>query len=559
MKTADYSYCQVIGLTDRGLKRAANEDWLGERKTINGWVAVVCDGMGGHVGGATASHIAVDTILDYLSSEYFEDARIAIGKAIDQANIAIQRKASIQPELNGMGSTCVLLIVREGKVYIGHVGDSRIYLIRDHRIHQLTKDHSYVQMLVDMGEITPEQAEHHPRKNEITNALGIPQMQPATVMQNPIDPQAGDCFLLCSDGLSGMVDSKTIEHVVSQQRQMNAQERAAKLIEKAKEGGGLDNITAQLVEFGATPTSSSQKTSILKKWWLWAATAVFLCAIAALIYMLVPRTEPQLAVAISNNNAPKYNKLINLDRYLVAHHDTIMLLMIQGNGDTCNIILRDAADEYLKVKLDNVAWREPTCMPLGIAQITYDTEEGYNRGVVKLLKNKASRFSIKFEARDTIYDIEIDIAKNIEEQPKISYEKKIGPLLKKQNSQKTAPSTQTDKDNTTPPTDSSSKDNSSTAKTGDANTQNSNNTGEIKTENPNQTEATSQQTEDDAQETDESIPNGNGDSTTQANAIQNTDEQQTVQESSEATAPQKNNEQSSKKNDKGKDKKNKVK
>lgn len=405
MKTDDYSYCQVIGITDRGLKRAANEDWLGEKKTPNGWVAVVCDGMGGHVGGATASHIAVEAILDFLSTEYFDDARIAIGKAIDKAHIAIRNKVALQPELDGMGATCLLLIVRDGKVYIGHVGDSRIYLIRDHRIHQLTKDHSYVQMLVDMGEITPEQAEHHPRKNEITNALGIPQMQPATVMQNPIEPQAGDCFLMCSDGLSGMVDNKTIEHVVSQQQQLSAQERAVKLVEKAKEGGGLDNITVQLVEFGATPSSVNEQKAILKQWWFWTTIVVVCCAAMALLF--IPRTTEDIQDV---NTYSKKENTISL-KNLQAHNDTIMLLIVNGSSDTCSLVLKDANNVYLET-LNNVVWRSPL-YPNKKIVVNYDAMpvEGKINGIVRLINTSESKFFIQFEAKDCIYIVEVDIDK----------------------------------------------------------------------------------------------------------------------------------------------------
>ncbi len=411
MKTDDYSYCQVIGITDRGLKRAANEDWLGERKTPNGWVAVVCDGMGGHVGGAAASHIAVEAILDFLSSEYFEDPRIAIGRAIDTANAAIQRKAMREPELQGMGSTCVLLIVRDGKVYIGHVGDSRIYLIRDHRIHQLTKDHSYVQMLVDMGEITPEQAEHHPRKNEITNALGIPQMQPATVMQNPIDPQAGDCFLLCSDGLSGMVDAKTIEHVVSQQMQLSAPDRAAKLVEKAKEGGGLDNITVQLVEFGATPViASADETPVTRKWWFWTMLVVLICAIAAFACVFLfggEKDENQAETAAMP--AVKTEQTINLG-YLKPQSDTVLLLSINtGNSDTSTVIFRDANNGYQN-SIENVAWRN-VHYDNGKISVNYDAMpvNGKINGVVRVANKNVKAFSFKFESADCIYTIEVDV------------------------------------------------------------------------------------------------------------------------------------------------------
>lgn len=248
-----FNYCHVVGKTDVGRKRAANEDNMYNLTTQNGLVSIVCDGMGGHVGGATASRIAVSTIAENLTEVYYDDPRIAIGESIDKANKAILQKAAEQPELNGMGSTCVLLLVRDGKVYMGHVGDSRIYLVRSKRIVQLTKDHSFVQMLVDCGEITKEQAEHHPRKNEITNALGIPNMSPATVAEDAIVPEAGDCFVLCSDGLSGMVSDHNICKVISRQAEMTAQERVDRLVEMANENGGVDNITVQLVEFSVTP------------------------------------------------------------------------------------------------------------------------------------------------------------------------------------------------------------------------------------------------------------------------------------------------------------------
>lgn len=272
-----FNYCLVVGQTDVGRKRAANEDNMGNAITINGLVSVVCDGMGGHVGGATASKIAVNAILENLNTNYYDDPRIAIGESIDIANSAILNEAAAHPELSGMGSTCVLLIVRNGKVYIGHVGDSRIYLIRSRRIVQLTKDHSYVQMLVDKGEITKEQAEHHPRKNEITNALGIPNMAPATVADDAIVPEAGDCFLLCSDGLSGMVPDATINKVISRQSEMNAQERINRLVSIANENGGVDNITAQMVEFTVSPESIKQD----EKFPLWLKTLVSVLVIVA--------------------------------------------------------------------------------------------------------------------------------------------------------------------------------------------------------------------------------------------------------------------------------------
>lgn len=296
---AGFSYCNVVGQTDVGKKRKANEDHGGHFETLNGLVSVVCDGMGGHVGGAVASEVAVRTIHDFLDSQFIEDPREAIGLAIDAANNAIIKQAELNPELDGMGSTCVLLIVRDGKVYIGHVGDSRIYLIREKTIVQLTKDHSFVQTLVDIGQITKEQAEHHPRKNEITNALGLPGMAPATVREAPIEPQAGDCFLLCSDGLSGMVSDHDIEKIVSRQRDYSSQQRADLLVQAANNNGGIDNITVELVEFTITPEAS--KTGGFTKKHFVKILIPVLCALVAVClaaFLIKPKKHELVQIAI---------------------------------------------------------------------------------------------------------------------------------------------------------------------------------------------------------------------------------------------------------------------
>lgn len=262
-----FNYCIVASATDVGRHRKANEDNCGDRQTVNGWAVTVCDGMGGHVGGAVASELAVNAILDTLTQTYYADPREAIAAAVAAAQQAILAKADQDPSLRGMGSTCVLLLVREGKVYYGHVGDSRIYLVRDNRILQLTKDHSFVQMLVDAGRLPKEEAEHHPRKNEILNALGLPDMGKPTIAEAGVETQAGDCFVLCSDGLSGMVDDDSINRTVVNRSRVSLADRASTLVAKANEAGGTDNITVALVEFpvsygkhaGSNPSSSSER------------------------------------------------------------------------------------------------------------------------------------------------------------------------------------------------------------------------------------------------------------------------------------------------------------
>ena len=258
----------------------------------NGLVAVVCDGMGGHVGGKTASHTAVEAIQQFMMQERGGTPFELIIEAMNVASAAILNKAAQQPELTGMGATCVMLIVRDGKVYIGSIGDSRIYLIRNRRIKQLTKDQSYVQMLLDAGSITPEQVEHHPRKNEITNALGLKGMQPATVLSEAINPDAGDCFLLCSDGLSGMVSDSDICKIVSRQADKSQQERVEELVVRAKRNGGVDNITCQIVEFSVSPNAKA-----IQPWWkknMWAligSVAAITLLVSAILWLMPDKKE----------------------------------------------------------------------------------------------------------------------------------------------------------------------------------------------------------------------------------------------------------------------------
>lgn len=347
---ADYNYCITVGKTDVGKHRKANEDHGAHFITQNGLVSVVCDGMGGHVGGAIASEVAITAIHEFLDSQYFEDPREAIGLAIDAANNAIVQRTMVEPELSGMGSTCVLLIVRDAKVYIGHVGDSRIYLIREKKITQLTKDHSFVQMLVDMGEISKEQAELHPRKNEITNALGLPNMSPATVKVEPITPQAGDCFLLCSDGLSGMVSDHSIEKIVSRQRELRTQERADLLVQTANANGGVDNITVELVEFTITPNVS--KPGNKKKTALVFVSLFLLIAIAcgALWVNNKYRRETRYT-AWGTVVFEKQQKVFAIE---VNQSEKSTIVMFKNSRDTINHLLKDNEQIGTNLKINKL-------------------------------------------------------------------------------------------------------------------------------------------------------------------------------------------------------------
>jgi serine/threonine protein phosphatase PrpC len=242
-------------LTNVGKVRSANEDNLGEAKTPNGDLFVVCDGMGGHVGGAQASSIAVNSIIQYFQREIYDNVIQAIDHALSFANEQIYASALNNPDLKGMGTTAVILLVRNEECFIGHVGDSRIYFRSNGKLNRITKDHSFVQTLVDSGVIDDEDAENHPNKNQILQALGIAPAVKATISQSPILPKAGDMFLLCSDGLNGMVNDRDIERIMQEDNLMVTSEN---LITAALNEGGLDNITASLVLIEESTHTSSR-------------------------------------------------------------------------------------------------------------------------------------------------------------------------------------------------------------------------------------------------------------------------------------------------------------
>lgn len=239
----------IAGRTDVGIMRQNNEDSMIAFRCSTGQVVAVCDGMGGENGGETASNLAVSIIQDILTNNHFENPTQAISSAIIAANRGILHRSEVSPHLSGMGATCVMAIIKDNQVYYGSVGDSRIYFYNPQQgLTQVTKDQSYVQTLVDAGELTAEEAESHPRKNEITNALGIVDMTPPTVCTAPLSPTPGCFLLLCSDGLSGMVPANMMEHVLATPG-ISVEDKAQRLVNMANEAGGADNITVQLIEW----------------------------------------------------------------------------------------------------------------------------------------------------------------------------------------------------------------------------------------------------------------------------------------------------------------------
>ncbi|HEV8661391.1 MAG TPA: Stp1/IreP family PP2C-type Ser/Thr phosphatase [Thermoanaerobaculia bacterium] len=232
--------------TDVGRVRSENQDFgtlttPAEDKGAHpgGRLMIVADGMGGHRGGATASRLAGETIKSYYLGGGTDDIAGALREALTRANSLIFAEAQTHAELHGMGTTTSALVVRGNEAWFAHVGDSRIYLIRGDEINQLTDDHSLVATMVREGLLTVKEAENHPRRNVLQRSIGVGAEVEIDV-RGPLEVQQGDTFVLCSDGLHGLVKPEEIKEIVAN-RQIEA--AADDLVDHALERGAPDNVT----------------------------------------------------------------------------------------------------------------------------------------------------------------------------------------------------------------------------------------------------------------------------------------------------------------------------
>jgi len=256
---------QYKGVTDVGRKREANEDCFAAIPEDQ--LFVLADGMGGHAAGEVAARLAVTAIADFIASTR-RDAEITwpfeydpslslesnrLKTAIRFANQKILDTISHKKDLEGMGTTLVGTMLSNGRAYLGHVGDSRAYLIRDGKISQLTSDHSWVNEQVKLGFLTPEDAGRHPFRNVVTRALGSKEDVVVDVVEQDLSP--GDVILLCSDGLNTMLADAEITETVTAHKDVEAAAHA--LVERANEHGGEDNVTVIVIKI--TGESKSRK------------------------------------------------------------------------------------------------------------------------------------------------------------------------------------------------------------------------------------------------------------------------------------------------------------
>jgi serine/threonine protein phosphatase PrpC len=251
-------------VSDVGLKRTGNEDCgrvihPGDAAGLErcGVLAIVADGMGGHSGGEVASQLAVDTIHRvYFAAD--DEPHASLTRALTDANTAIFDRASTDASLQGMGTTCVALVVREGLAYAASIGDSRIYLLREDRIYQMTADDSAVGEMVNQGLLSRGEARHHQDRNVILKALGTHPDVTVATWQQPFPVRAGDTFLLCSDGLTDLVEDHELLELASGGHVSDACHR---LVDLAKARGGFDNITVAVLRVAPAASERAVPTT----------------------------------------------------------------------------------------------------------------------------------------------------------------------------------------------------------------------------------------------------------------------------------------------------------
>ena len=239
---------RIFAKSDIGKARDMNQDSFYISKPEDELqLCIVADGMGGYKGGEIASKLAVETSKNYIINNFDkskhdrEEILKLIKSAIEYANMVVYEKSKEIPELENMGTTIDICLIIPNKIYIGHVGDSRVYRKRKDFFRKLTTDHSYVQKLVSDGTITKEEAYNHPKKNMLIKALGCASMVEPDVMVKGF--LKNDVILMCSDGLTNMLKEEEIEKIINE----DPVDACNKLVYEANEKGGLDNITAVII------------------------------------------------------------------------------------------------------------------------------------------------------------------------------------------------------------------------------------------------------------------------------------------------------------------------
>lgn len=297
MSAAPRAHILAAGQTHPGLKRANNED---RYAIVNGQfgaqpmtLAILADGIGGHQAGEVAAEIAVQTIREVVTAAKEGEPREILTRAYILANQRINQAAQQQEKQRGMGTTCVTAWVIGERLYTVSLGDSRIYLWRNNQLQQITTDHTWVQEAIEAGVLTPQEARHHPNARIVRRYLGAPQNEVPDFRQRlngvrsdeitGLRLQPGDFILLCSDGLSDLVEDADIAAILQENRA--PEQTLERLIQRANDKGGRDNITAILLEVSAEPEDKVRQDMLLV-----AALAMLMLCLGSMLALLVGGT-----------------------------------------------------------------------------------------------------------------------------------------------------------------------------------------------------------------------------------------------------------------------------
>lgn len=241
---------RVFTKTDIGKTRSMNQDsFLVSENNDNGLnLYLLADGMGGYKGGEIASKVAITAVNKYITQKFDEISKNKesilelIEESIDFANSAIYEESEQDEELQDMGTTLEVVLIYNNRIYIGHIGDSRIYRVRKNKMKKITTDHSYVEKLIQDGEITREESYTHPKKNLLIKALGTDKEVDPDLIYAPLE--RGDVLIMCSDGLTNMIREDKILEIIKE----NKEDCTTDLVDEANNEGGLDNITVVVID-----------------------------------------------------------------------------------------------------------------------------------------------------------------------------------------------------------------------------------------------------------------------------------------------------------------------
>ena len=333
-KTRELKNYDYFGISDTGEVRDDNQDRFAYFETINGDIIIICDGVGGSAHGEIAAEICIETVRKFFTAEWHQDLQQATINSLKESNKQVRIYYSLNPEEGKPATTVVFCIIRENQVYYAHVGDSRMYLCVNNKLFRATTDHSYVQDLLRDKKISKSEAENHPQKNIITRAIGAEESVEIEFCKKHFSPFSGNSVLLCTDGLTSMLNDKEIEKIIN--RSENARICCENLVRQANQNGGKDNVTVQFIKFYniERPQTEKNQNQVTK-----FKQGKFLLIVSILIILIFgyPLISYIYTETIGNSQDSGFIETTPIKEEIISYRkDTIILLYFKKNENIEN-------------------------------------------------------------------------------------------------------------------------------------------------------------------------------------------------------------------------------